>query len=169
MYCFVNIEEKVKDQDFGSTGVKYIKMLQFCWQWSQNARLVFVNTSQIQHSLLYAACFVTMVIDWGNPCPLAFRGDDHVYCVTIVTYNEASHIWQTILILNRFYLMKTLRQLSAKLEHFYVFDHVEPKSWPLTFSSITTKHYVVNRSSYTFFLNQYDKRNMSVWFLTTLK
>ena len=39
-------EEKVKGQDFGSTGFKYVKMLQFCWQCSQNARLV--NTIQIQ-------------------------------------------------------------------------------------------------------------------------
>ena len=32
-------------KSFGSTGIKQVKMPQFCWQWSQNARLV--NTFQI--------------------------------------------------------------------------------------------------------------------------
>ena len=45
-YHFLVIEEKVRGQNFGSTGVKQVKMLQFCWQWSQYARLV--NTIQIQ-------------------------------------------------------------------------------------------------------------------------
>ena len=79
VYRFVNIEEKVKGQDFASTGVKYIKML----QWSQNAHLV--NTIQIQNSLLYAACFVTMVMEWESQCPLAECGADRLCCVTIVT------------------------------------------------------------------------------------
>ena len=39
-YRFVVIEETVKGQDFASIGVKYVQMLQFCWQWSQNARLL---------------------------------------------------------------------------------------------------------------------------------
>ena len=30
-YRFVVIEEKVRGQIFGSTGVKQVKMLQFCW------------------------------------------------------------------------------------------------------------------------------------------
>ena len=50
-YSFVVIEEKVKGHIFGSTGVKQVKKLQFCWQWSQNARLVY--TIQIQNSLLF--------------------------------------------------------------------------------------------------------------------
>ena len=50
MYHFVVIEENVKGQDFGSVGVKQVKMLQYCRQWSQNDRLV--NTIQIQNSLL---------------------------------------------------------------------------------------------------------------------
>ena len=37
---FVVLEEKVKGQFFGSTGVKQVKMIQFCWQWSQNVHLV---------------------------------------------------------------------------------------------------------------------------------
>ena len=46
--------------------------------------------------------------------------------------------------------MKILRPLPAKLDHFYLFDPVEPKIWPFTFPSITTKRYVVDRSNYTF-------------------
>ena len=65
--------------------------------------------------------------------------------------NKASHIWQTILIFHCIYLMNILRPLPAKLDHFYLFDPLEPKIWPLTFSSITTKRYVVDRSNYTFF------------------
>ena len=59
-YRFVVIEEKVRGQFFGSTGVKQVKMVQFCWQWSQNARLA--NAIQIQNSLLCVACFGNMVM-----------------------------------------------------------------------------------------------------------
>ena len=44
-YRFVAIEGTVKGQFFGSIGVKQVKMIQFCWQWSQNVHLV--NTIQI--------------------------------------------------------------------------------------------------------------------------
>ena len=44
---------------------------------------------------------------------------------------------------------------------------VEPKIWPLTFPSITTNRYVVDRSNYIF-LNRF-KRNLLIWFSTTLK
>ena len=64
MYYFIVIEEKVKGQIFGSTGVKQVKMLQFCWQWSQNACLV--NTIQIQNSFLCVACFGNMVMKWES-------------------------------------------------------------------------------------------------------
>ena len=46
--------------------------------------------------------------------------------------------------------MNVLRPLPAKFNHFYLLTPVEPKFWPLTFSSITTKWYVVDRSNYTF-------------------
>ena len=59
-YRFVVIKEKVRGQNFGSTGVKQVKMLQFCRQWSQNAGLV--NTIQIQNSLLCVACVGNMVM-----------------------------------------------------------------------------------------------------------
>ena len=59
MYRFVVIKEKVKGQVFGIIGVKQVKMLQFCWQWSQNVRLV--NTIKNRNSLTYVRCFVTMV------------------------------------------------------------------------------------------------------------
>ena len=52
---------KIKGQVFGSTGVTPVKMLQFCWQWSQNVRLV--NTIQIHNSLSYVACFLNMVME----------------------------------------------------------------------------------------------------------
>ena len=58
-YRFVVIKGKVRGQIFGSTGVKQVKMVQFCWQWSQNVHLV--NTMKNQNSLPYVRCFVTMV------------------------------------------------------------------------------------------------------------
>ena len=58
-YHFVVIEGKVKCQIFGSTGVKQVKMIQFCWQWCQNVHLV--NTMKNQKSLPYVRCFVTVV------------------------------------------------------------------------------------------------------------
>ena len=58
---YVVIDKKVKGQVFGSTGVKQVKMLQFCWQWSQNARLV--NIFQIQNSLSYVVCFINIVTE----------------------------------------------------------------------------------------------------------
>ena len=58
-YHFVVIEGKVKGQIFGSIGVKQVKMIQVCWQWSQNYHLV--NTMKNQNSLPYVRCFVTMV------------------------------------------------------------------------------------------------------------
>ena len=61
---FVGIEEKVRGQFFDSTRVKTVKMIQFCWQWSQNARLV--NTIQIQNSLLCVAGFGNMVMLWES-------------------------------------------------------------------------------------------------------
>ena len=59
-YRFIVIIEMVRGQFLGSTGVKQVKMLQFCWQWPQNACLV--NTTQIQNSLLSVACFSNMVM-----------------------------------------------------------------------------------------------------------
>ena len=59
-YRFVVIEGKVNGQNFGSTGVKQVKMIQFCWQWSQNVHLV--NTMKNQNSLPYVRWFVTMVM-----------------------------------------------------------------------------------------------------------
>ena len=59
---FQSIGEKVKGQVFGSTGVKQVEMLKFCWQWSQNVHQV--NTIKNQNSLSYVRCFVTMVMPW---------------------------------------------------------------------------------------------------------
>ena len=45
-----------------------------------------------------------------------------------------------------------MRPLPAKLEHCYLYDPcIESKIWHLTFSSITTKRYVVDSSNYIFF------------------
>ena len=43
-----------------STGVKQVKTLQFCWQWSLNVHQV--NAIQIQKSLPYVVCLVNMVM-----------------------------------------------------------------------------------------------------------
>ena len=67
-YRFVVIEGRVKGQIFGSTGVKQVKMIQFCWQWSQNIHLV--NTMKNQDSLPYVRCFVTMVTQKKNGQPM---------------------------------------------------------------------------------------------------
>ena len=45
-YHFAVIEEKIKGHSFGSKGVKQVKMLKFCWQWSE----ILVNTIQVQNS-----------------------------------------------------------------------------------------------------------------------
>ena len=67
LYRFVVIEEEVEGQDFGSTGVKHVIMLQICWQWSQNVRQV--NSIENQNSLPLVRCFVTMVTQqrWSHP------------------------------------------------------------------------------------------------------
>ena len=101
-------------------------------------------------SLLYAACFVTMVMQsdigwpWGWPSLLHNHS------------NEASHIilWQTILICNRYYLMNNLIPLPAKLEHCYLFTCLTP---------------AVDRSNHFFFLSCHHKRNLLVWILNMLK
>ena len=144
------IEEKVKGQDFGSVGVKHVKMLEFCWQWSQYARLV--NIIQIQNSLLYAACFVTMLMQWESQCPLADNGVDRLSCVTIVmkhlTYGNL--FWCSI------YLINIWRQLPAKLEHFYLFDPCRTKilSFDLFFNNSKTIRQTI------LFLNRCNKRNL---------
>ena len=118
-----------------------------------------VNTFPIQNSLLCVACFGNVVMQWESQCPLA----DRFCCVTRSI--EASHIWQTILIFHCIYLMNILRPLPAKLEHFYLFDPCRAKN--LTFISITTKRYFVDKSKYRFFFNRYNKRNLLVWSSTT--
>ena len=84
MYRFVVIEEKVKGQDFCSLGVKHVKIDPILLAIvSKFARLV--NTIQMQNSLLYAACFFTMIMQRESQCPLADHGADRLCCVTIVT------------------------------------------------------------------------------------
>ena len=46
---------------------------------------------------------------WGWPSLLRSRGDG------------ASHVWQAVLVFNRFYLMSVLRPLPARLERFGMF------------------------------------------------
>ena len=53
---------------------------------------------------------------------------------------------------------------KAKLEHFYMFDPVEPESWPLTFSTITTKRYVVDRSNYTLSESVWQEESVGIIF-----
>ena len=118
-----------KGQVFASIEVKQVKMLQFCWQWSQNIHQV--NTMKIQNSLPYVRCFgyaAKMVSQWT----LSFSLHSHV--------NEICQIL----------LAEHFETIASKIAEFYLFDPVKPKTWPLTFSSISTKRYVVNRSNYTF-------------------
>ena len=87
------------------TEVHELKMLPFCWQCSQHARLV--NTFQIQNSLLYVASSLTWFCnEKGNVHWLDHRADDHASLMCNHS-NEPSHTWQTILILNYFCLMFT--------------------------------------------------------------
>ena len=79
IYHFVILKRRSKVKFFSSAGVKQVKMLQFYWQWSQNVCLV--DTIQIQNSLLYVTCFVTMVMQWESLSPLA----DLLCCATRVT------------------------------------------------------------------------------------
>ena len=124
----------------------YVKMLQFCWLWSQNARLL--KTIQIQNSLLYAACFVTMVMEWGRQCPLANNWADRLCWVTIVTKHLTYDKLFGFLIVFTWWTFWDHCQQNRII--FTYLTPVELKYWPLTFSSITTKRYVVDRSNYTF-------------------
>ena len=77
--------------------------------------------------------------------------------------NEASHIWQTILIFNCIYLMNILRPLPSRLEHLYLFG-------PSRAKHLTIDLFFLNYETVLyFFLNCYNKRNLLVWLLTTLK
>ena len=140
MYRFV-VGLKVKDQVFGSTGVKQVKMPKFCWQWSQNVHQV--NTIKNQNSLTYVRCFVTMVMQQrrsvtrsAKQWTLTFSLDSHA--------NETCHIWQTILNLNCIYKMSILRPLPAELEHFYLFDPCRAKH--LTFDLFFDNNKTICRS-----------------------
>ena len=93
-YRFVVTEEKVKGQDFGPTGVKHVKILQFCWQWSQNShqvkiKLRIVWLCEMLRYYGYAAKKVNaMVSQWILTCSLHNHG------------NETCHTFQTVLNLN---------------------------------------------------------------------
>ena len=135
-------------------------MLQFCWQWSHNVRLV--NTIQIRDSLLYAACFVSMVMEWESPCPLAFCGGDRFCWVTIVTKHltYGKLFWFLI----NFTWWTFWDHCQQNWSIFTCLTPVEPKSWPLTFSSITTKRYVVDRSNYTFSESVWQEESVGMVF-----
>ena len=57
--------------------------------------------------------------------------------------NEASRIWQTILILHCIYLMNILRQLPAKLDHIYLIGPCRAKN--LTFELFFNNYETVRR------------------------
>ena len=83
-YRFVIIEGKVKGQIFDSTGVKQVKMIQFCWQWSQNVHLV--NTMKNQNSFPNERCFVAMVTQQKRSA----NGHLHSDCITMLP-KHATH------------------------------------------------------------------------------
>ena len=84
MYRFVVIEGKVKGQIFGSTGITQVKMIQFCWQCSQNVHLV--NTMKNKNSLPYVKCFITMVTQ--QKWTLTFSLHNHVTETCYTSYSE---------------------------------------------------------------------------------
>ena len=131
-----------KGQIFGSTGVKQVKMIQFCWQWSQN--VPHVNTMKNQNSLPYVRYFVTMVTQkkMVSQWTLTFSLHNHV-TETYATHSKLFWIW--IVFTRRVFWDHCQQNWSI----FTCLTPVEPKIWPLTFSSITTKRYVVDRSNYT--------------------
>ena len=142
MYRFVVFEGKVKGQFFVSTGVKQVKMIQFCWQWSQNVHLV--NTMKNQNSLPYVRCIVTMVTQQKRSA----NGHWLSHCITMLP-KHATHsklMWIWIVFTRRAFWDHYQQNWTI----FTCLTPVEPKNWPLTFSSITTKRYVVDRSDYTF-------------------
>ena len=53
--------------------------------------------------------------------------------------------------------------IASKIGPFYLFDPCRAKNnWPLTFSSITTKRYVVDRSNYTFSESLYQEESFGM-------
>ena len=67
---------------YGSAGVKQVKIIQFCWQRYQSARLV--NTIQSQNSFLWS---VNMVLLWERLVSIGWPSLLRNHS------NEASHIW----------------------------------------------------------------------------
>ena len=89
-----------------------------------------------------------------------------------LTFSPHNHVTKTCYTWQTIWIVFTRRAFWDHCQQiwttFTCLTPVEPKNWPLTFSSITTKRYVVDRSNYTF-LNRYNKRNQLVWFSTTSK
>ena len=129
------IEENVRGKIFSYTGVKQIRMLQFCWQWSQNVHQV--NTIKNQNSLPCVRCFVTMVTQQRRSAnrTLAFSRYNHVTETYYITYSKLFWIWIVGLFTRRAFLDHCHQNWSI----FTCLISVEPKMWHLTFSSITTK------------------------------
>ena len=71
---------------------------------------------------------------------------DRFCCVTIVTKHPANYSD-----FSSYLLDEHVETIASKMDHFFTcLTPVEPKIWPLTFPSITTKRFVVDRSNYTF-------------------
>ena len=126
-------------------------MVQFCWQWSQNAHLV--NTMKNQNSLPYVRCIVTMVTQQKRSA----NGHHFFHCMTMLpkhtTHSKLFWIW--IVFTRRAFWDHcqqncTILTCLTPWTILTCLTPVEPKNWPLTFSSITTRRYVVDRSNYTF-------------------
>ena len=121
-------------------------MIQCCRQWSQNVHKV--NTMKNQNSLPYVRYCVTMATQQKQSA----KGNKLSHCITMLP-KHATHgklFWIWIVFTRRAFWDHCQQNRII----FTCLTPVEPKYWPLTFSSfssITTKRYVLDKSNYTFF------------------
>ena len=91
-----------------------------------------------------------------------------------LTFSRHNHVTETCYTYSKLFWIWILFTRRAFWDHcqqnrtiFTCLTPVEPKIWPLTFSSITTKR-CVEIGQTILFLNRYNKRNLLVWFSTIL-
>ena len=114
------------------------------------------------NSLPYVSCFVTMVTQQKRSA----NGHWLHHCITMLPKHAAHSklFWIGIVFTRRAFWDHCQQNWTT----FTCLTPVEPKNWPLTFSSITTKRYVVDRSNYTFPVSLQQEESVGMA-LTTLK
>ena len=115
---------KVKGHIFGSTGLKFLKLVRFGWKWSQH--YCILNTIQKKNSLLYVRCFVTFV---------------HVPVLTLTYLSLLPYQWniwhkENDYFGNSIYHTNILRHLKTNWTTFMFFTPMEHKHVTFDLNSI---------------------------------